>query len=98
MSKSRVGMGLTLLCLVAVAWSQANAQEKLVPSTSANKATVERYMEGFRKSDHAQILSCLTEDVEWEVPGAFRLQGKVAFDKEIENPAFESQPTITITR
>ena len=25
-----------------------------------NKKTVERYMDGFRKSDHAQILSCLT--------------------------------------
>jgi hypothetical protein len=27
-----------------------------------NKRTVERYMDGFRTSDHAQILSCLTED------------------------------------
>jgi len=50
-----------------------------------NKKTVERYLDGFRKSDHEQILSCLTEDVEWEMPGAFHLVGKVAFDKEIEN-------------
>ncbi|HEX7181323.1 MAG TPA: nuclear transport factor 2 family protein [Thermoanaerobaculia bacterium] len=63
-----------------------------------NKRTVERYMDGFRKSDHEQILSCLTEDVEWEIPGAFHLVGKEAFDGEIENPAFVGSPTITITR
>jgi uncharacterized protein len=47
-----------------------------------NKKTVERYLDGFNKSDHRQILSCLTEDVEWEMPGAFHLVGKQAFDKE----------------
>lgn len=67
-------------------------------SVSENKATVERYLEGFRKSDHALILSCLTEDVEWEMPGAFHLVGKLAFDKEIENDAFVGSPTITTTR
>jgi ketosteroid isomerase-like protein len=63
-----------------------------------NKKTVERYMDGFRKSDHDQILSCLTDDVEWEMPGAFHLIGKNAFDKEIENDAFVGSPTIQITR
>ena len=63
-----------------------------------NKRTVEKYLDGFRKSDHEQILSCLTEDVEWEMPGAFHLVGKDAFDKEIENEAFVGSPTITITR
>ena len=63
-----------------------------------NKRTIERYMDGFKKSDHAQILSCLTEDVEWEMPGFFRLVGKDAFDREIENPAFVGHPTITVTR
>jgi ketosteroid isomerase-like protein len=63
-----------------------------------NKRTVEEYMDGFRKSDHAQILSCLTDDVEWETPGAFHLIGKDAFDKEIENEAFLGSPIITITR
>ena len=65
---------------------------------SENKSTVERYLEGFRRSDHAQILSCLTDDVEWEMPGAFHLVGKPAFDKEIENDAFVGPPTIHITR
>jgi uncharacterized protein len=67
-------------------------------TTTENKKTVERYLDGFRKSDHAQILSCLTEDVEWDMPGAFRHVGKDAFDREIENEAFVGSPTITLTR
>lgn len=63
-----------------------------------NKQMVKRYMEGFGRSDHAQILSCLTEDVEWEIPGAFHLRGKEAFDKEIENEAFVGRPAITVSR
>jgi len=63
-----------------------------------NKKIVERYLDGFRKSDHEQILSCLTEDVEWEMPGAFHLVGKRAFDREIENDAFVGSPTIATTR
>jgi ketosteroid isomerase-like protein len=63
-----------------------------------NKRTVDKYMDGFGRSDHAQILSCLTDDIEWEIPGAFHLIGKDAFDKEIENEAFVGSPTITVTR
>src|SRR5574341_4389 len=63
-----------------------------------NKKTVEKYMDGFRKSDHEQILSCLTDDVEWVMPGMFHLTGKDAFDREIENPAFVGRPTIRVTR
>ena len=65
---------------------------------SPNKRTIETYIDGFNKSDHEQILSCLTDDVIWEMPGMFRLEGKVAFDGEIENPAFEGKPSVTITR
>ena len=63
-----------------------------------NKKIVERYLDGFNKSNHERILSCLTEDIEWEMPGAFHLVGKDAFDKEIENDAFVGSPTITISR
>jgi ketosteroid isomerase-like protein len=63
-----------------------------------NKRTVGMYMDGFRRSDHGQILSCLTDDVEWEIPGAFLRSGKDAFDKEIENEAFAGSPTIIVTR
>jgi len=65
---------------------------------SRNKQTVQRYMNAFNKSDHAEILSCLTDDVEWVMPGAFHLTGKLAFDKEIENDAFVGSPTITVSR
>jgi ketosteroid isomerase-like protein len=63
-----------------------------------NKRTVERYLDGFRASDHELVLSCLTDDVEWEMPGAFHLVGKEAFDREIENPAFVGSPAIEVTR
>lgn len=63
-----------------------------------NKGTVQRYMDAFRTGDHALVLSCLTDDVEWVIPGAFHLRGKEAFDGEIENDAFVGRPTIEITR
>jgi ketosteroid isomerase-like protein len=65
---------------------------------SPNNRVVEKYLDGFRKGDHEQVLSCLTDDVVWDLPGAFHLVGKEAFDKEIENPAFQGRPRITITR
>jgi ketosteroid isomerase-like protein len=65
---------------------------------SRNKETVQKYMDAFARSDHAEILDCLTDDVEWVMPGAFHLTGKDAFDKEIENDAFVGSPTIDVTR
>jgi ketosteroid isomerase-like protein len=65
---------------------------------SENKQTIEKYMDAFNKSDHAQILSCLTDDVEWDIPGLIHLTGKEAFDKEIENEGFEGRPAITVSR
>lgn len=55
-------------------------------------------MEAFGRWDHRGILDCLTDDVEWLIPGAFHLRGKEAFDREIENPAFVGSPAITVTR
>jgi ketosteroid isomerase-like protein len=65
---------------------------------SRNKDTVRKYLDGFNKSDHPQILSCLTDDIEWLMPGTFHLKGKDAFDNEIENDAFSGSPTVVITR
>ena len=48
--------------------------------TTANKQTVQKYMDGFNAGDHAMILACLTDDVEWLIPGAFHTRGKTAFD------------------
>ena len=62
------------------------------------KQTVEKYMDGFRSTDHPKILSCLNDHVIWEMPGFFYHQGKEAFDKEIENPNADGHPDISITR
>jgi uncharacterized protein len=64
----------------------------------SNKKVVEKYMEAFHDVDHEKILSCLTDDVVWDMPGFFYHSGKEAFDKEIENDAFTGKPVITIIR
>ena len=63
-----------------------------------NQATVEKYLDGFRKTDRAQILSTLTDDVEWEIPGFFHVRGKEEFQKHIVDAGFTGNPTITVTR
>lgn len=65
---------------------------------SANKRTVGKYLDGFNKLDHGQILSCLADDVEWEIPGFFHIHGKEAYDKEIESEAFVGKPEIAALR
>jgi ketosteroid isomerase-like protein len=63
-----------------------------------NKTTVELYMDGFRRTERVQILSCLTKDVEWEIPGAFSIRGQEEFDKHIVDEGFVGSPAITVTR
>ena len=60
--------------------------------------TVERYLDGFRRNDHAQILSCLTDDIVWTVFGAFRLTGKQAYDEAIEGPGWGGPPRLEVVR
>src|SRR5687768_12163565 len=63
-----------------------------------NKRTVETYMEGFRRTDRPQILSCLGDDVEWEIPGAFHVRGKEDFARHIVDDGFTLGPMITVNR
>src|SRR5687767_9535759 len=65
---------------------------------TSNKRTIETYMDGFRRTHRAQILSCLSEDVEWEIPGFFRVRGKDDFTKHIVDEGFVGSPDIVITR
>ena len=66
---------------------------------SQNIETVNAYLDGFRKNDHAQILSCLTDDIEWTVYGAFHLKGRKAYDEAIDGPAeFINPPTLDVVR
>ena len=55
-------------------------------------------MDGFVAGDHEMVLSCLTVDVVWDMPGNFRLTGKEAFDKEIGNENFVGLPSIQVIR
>ena len=65
---------------------------------SQNTDTVETYLDGFRRNDHGQILSCLTDDIEWTVFGAFHLTGKQAYDEAIEGPGWVAPPRLEVVR
>src|SRR4029453_3255772 len=66
---------------------------------SRNIETVNTYLDGFRKNDHEQILSCLTNDIEWTVFGAFHLIGKEAYDEAIDGaPEFIDPPELKVVR
>jgi ketosteroid isomerase-like protein len=66
---------------------------------SENIDTVHRYLDGFRKNDHEQILSCLTDDIEWTVFGAFHLRGKKEYDEAIDGaPDFIDPPELNVVR
>jgi uncharacterized protein len=64
----------------------------------AGGVTARQSFAGFRSSNHAQILACLTDDVVWDLPGHAHLVGKDAFDREIERPEFVGSPTLTVDR
>ena len=61
------------------------------------KAVVERYTDGFRTGDLAKILSCLTDDVVWELHGAKTLVGKEAFAAEADGGGGPN-PQLTLDR
>ena len=63
-----------------------------------NLQTVERYMDAFRQTDRELVLSCLTDDVEWLIPGAFHVRGKADFNAHIVDEGFTGTPEITVTR
>jgi ketosteroid isomerase-like protein len=65
---------------------------------SARKSVVTRYFDGFRQADHQRILACLTEDVVWDLPGFKHLEGKEAFESEIQNENFVGSPSLHVDR
>jgi uncharacterized protein len=66
---------------------------------SPRKGVVTRYIDGFIRNDHEQILSCLGDDIVWTIHGHKTLEGKDAFDEEIEGQAgYEAGPEMTIDR
>ena len=65
---------------------------------SARKAVVEAYVDGFRRGDSAAILSCLTEDVVWEIHGHATVRGREDFAGAITEDATPGLPTLEIER
>jgi ketosteroid isomerase-like protein len=65
---------------------------------SYRKDVIERYIEGFRRGDHAQILGCLTDDIAWVLHGHQVVRGKAAFEAAIGTDFFEGTPTLEIHR
>ena len=61
-------------------------------ATTPNTRTVETYLNGFRTLDRALILSCLTDDVEWVIPGVFETRGKAGFAEHIVETGFAATP------
>jgi ketosteroid isomerase-like protein len=61
------------------------------------KAVVEKYTDGFRRGDLAQILSCLSDDVVWALHGAKTLVGKDAFAAQADSGG-GSNPDLTLDR
>ena len=64
----------------------------------SNKQQVATYMSAFSKTDKPAILSLLTDDVIWEMPGFYRHEGIEAFEKEIHPPHADGPPDINVTR
>ena len=65
---------------------------------TAQRELVAEYFDGFRSSDHQQILATLADDVEWVIHGHRTTHGKAEFDSEIENPGFTGSPQLDVQR
>jgi len=55
-------------------------------------------MDGFRRTDRSLILSTLTDDVAWDIPGVFHVRGKDEFDRHILDEGFVGSPAINVSR
>jgi ketosteroid isomerase-like protein len=73
-------------------------QSGRMSQTTQNKSMVAAYMDAFRTTDRPAILACLTEDVEWLIPGAFHIRGKDEFAAHIVDEGFTGRPLITVDR
>jgi ketosteroid isomerase-like protein len=64
--------------------------------TTKNKEVIRKLNKGFEQDEVDAILSCVSDDVHWYVPGAFTAHGKEEFRQQIHNENFVGTPTITI--
>ena len=68
----------------------------MIMTTTTNKEVIRKLNKGFEACDESAILSCITDDVYWYVPGAFTAKGKEEYRKQITNENFTNTPIITI--
>jgi ketosteroid isomerase-like protein len=88
---------LSLCAQGVTTWTIQIANQEERKGMTQNIKTVNAYLDGFRKNDHEQILSCLTDDIKWTVFGAFQLTGKDAYDKAIDGaPEFIDPPELEV--
>ena len=64
--------------------------------TSKNKDIVRKLNKAFEADDVETILSCLADDIRWDVAGHFTAIGKEEFRKQVHHEAFVGAPVITI--
>jgi uncharacterized protein len=64
--------------------------------TAGNKEIIRKLNKGFEADDTEVILSCLADDIRWDVAGAFTTNGKEEYRQQIHNDNFVGAPTITI--
>lgn len=64
--------------------------------TTRNKEIIRKLNKGFEADDTEAILSCLADDIRWDVAGAFTAIGKEEYRKQIHNDNFVGAPAITI--
>ncbi len=50
---------------------------------TANKRTVQKFMDAVSMASPADVLPCLTDDVEWVIPGISHTKGKDEFAKQL---------------
>ena len=65
-------------------------------TNESNKQLVRKLNKGFEDDNTEVILSCLADDVQWSVAGAFSVQGISEFEKQIHNENFTGAPVIKI--
>src|SRR5690606_29759744 len=87
-----------LFAFAILTLTSCNIHKPTNNTMSEQKRVVEKYMDGFRATDHKKILSCLTDDVVWECPGFYLHKGITAFEKEIANPNADGHPEIEVIR
>jgi ketosteroid isomerase-like protein len=68
-------------------------------AVGANKSVVEKYLRSMSSLDRQAVLSCLTDDVDWVIPGqGARMRGKAEFEQNIGLPPDGERVQIDISR